>query len=153
MSFPFIDELNRANQERRGSLPNKIREMADDLIEYIKNQMMRRVNEGNGHIKKLTATADVNFGADAMGTFPVLPYEIYHSTQSSDERKTLSKEYYDICKKTGEGLIFQFHSRDEFDSFSISAGNAAVKLGIEDISIELDEAEQTAVMEFTVYLD
>ena len=144
----FIDELNQANQKRREAFSDEIRKNAKNLIDYIKNQMMRHVNTGDGHITALTAEAVIWFYAKNIGLYADMPKD-----KAKEENAAAQYLYIDTCMKNGEGLIFCLRSRQEFDAFRELAEQAAKEADIQEIETEINEKTNSAVMKFTVHLE
>ena len=142
----FIDELNQANQKRREAFSDEIRKIAKNLVDYVKNQMMRNINMGDGNMQEVTATAAIRFDAANIGLKAV-------SEEKADEDISAARYLYiDTCMKQGDGLIFCLRSRQEYDAFATLVEASAREVGITEIEKTVNDAKNIAAMRFTVHL-
>jgi len=151
----FIDELNQANDKRKEVLTEEVNRTAAQILEYVKKQMMQRVNAGGGQIKELTERVQVRVSAMRGAE-----YEFNDSADDFDRAihlfgDALFHDFVGTIKAAGKfgAGVFDVRSKEALCTVTETVRELAEEAGIQQISVNMNDAADSAVLTFTAHLN
>ena len=151
----FVDELNAANRKRKEESADELNRKTEEIIGYVKEQMMQRVNSGDGTASVLTEQVQIRVSrlAGAEYDIPNAPDDFGRAFRLFGD--ALLSDLSDAIKssvKFGAGT-FEVRSVDEISALIEAVTAAANAAGIENVSVQHEVPFDHAVLTFSVELN
>ncbi|MBR5370857.1 MAG: hypothetical protein IK130_01445 [Oscillospiraceae bacterium] len=151
----FVDELNAANQKRKEEAAGELDRKTEEILGYVKEQMMYRVNSGDGNASVLTEQVQIRVSrlAGAEYDIPNAPddfgraFRLFGDALLSDIAGAIKASV-----KFGAGS-FEVRSIDELSALIDAVTAAANAAGIENVTVQHEAPFDHAVLTFSVDLN
>ena len=144
----FLDELNQANEERRNAVSQEITEKTAQVMDYVKDEMMQRVNSARGELTsvsvRLMLRVSAMCGAEYEGFEQAI--RLMGDALLGDLVGTVK-----AAGKYGAG-VFEVCSQDALNALIESVRAAAEDAGIQEVTVKRNECGSSAVLEMTARL-
>lgn len=150
----FIDELNQANAERRSAAEQEITEKADAVMDYVKGEMLNRVNGSSGTLSEVTVRVMLRVSALCGAEYDI------PDTAEGFERAfrlmgdALLGDLLGTLKAAGTygAGVFEVRSEAVLSAVIGAVEDAAHAAGIQQVSVKRNEQNTSAALTFTAVL-
>ncbi len=150
----FLDELNQANEERRNAVSQEIAEKTAQVMDYVKDEMMQRVNSARGELTSVSVRLMLRVSAMCGAE-----YEIPDTVEGFEQAIRLMGDALlgdlvgtvKAAGKYGAG-VFEVCSQDALNALIESVRAAAEDAGIQEVTVKRNECGSSAVLEMTARL-